>query len=90
MTSRLRRSLSALAVVSLAAVPAVGARAQSQDADGLPLGPANLAETRQTSTLQAGVTLTTITRGQTGAGSTWTPRRRPCRTRPVPTPPWRS
>ncbi|ONI68246.1 sporulation domain-containing protein [Kribbella sp. ALI-6-A] len=72
MTSRLRRSLSALAVVSLAAVPAVGARAQSQDAAGLPLGPANLAETRQTSTLQAGVTLTTITRGQTGPGSTWT------------------
>ena len=38
----------------------------------LPLGPANLAETRETRSLQPGVTLTTIVRGQTGAQSFWT------------------
>lgn len=38
----------------------------------LPLGPANLAETRNTSTLQPGVTLTTIVRGQAGPESFWT------------------
>ncbi len=38
----------------------------------LPLGPADLPESRVTSTLQAGVTLTEITRGQAGAGSFWT------------------
>ncbi|ADB35632.1 Sporulation domain protein [Kribbella flavida DSM 17836] len=73
MTFRLRRSASALAVVSLAALPAVAAQAQSQvAAPGLPLGPAHLPEKRETTTLQPGVTLTKITRGQTGPGSVWT------------------
>jgi exopolysaccharide biosynthesis protein len=38
----------------------------------LPLGPATLSETRETRTLQPGVTLTTIVRGQAGAQSFWT------------------
>ncbi|WP_432883534.1 phosphodiester glycosidase family protein [Kribbella sp. CA-245084] len=38
----------------------------------LPLGPDNLTETRDTRTLQPGVTLTTIVRGQTDAKAGWT------------------
>ncbi|GAA1549724.1 phosphodiester glycosidase family protein [Kribbella hippodromi] len=38
----------------------------------LPLGPANLTETRDTRTLQPGVTLTTIVRGQTDPSAGWT------------------
>ncbi|MFD7156440.1 phosphodiester glycosidase family protein [Kribbella sp. NPDC059898] len=38
----------------------------------LPLGPANLTETRDTRTLQPGVTLTTIVRGQADPSAGWT------------------
>jgi phosphodiester glycosidase/sporulation related protein len=38
----------------------------------LPLGPDNLSETRDTRTLQPGVTLTTIVRGQTDPNAGWT------------------
>lgn len=41
-------------------------------AEHLPLGPANLTETRDTRTLQPGVTLTTIVRGQTDPSAGWT------------------
>lgn len=41
-------------------------------ADKLPLGSANLPETRTTRTLQPGVTLTTIVRGQTDPNAAWT------------------
>jgi len=39
---------------------------------GLPLGPADLPETRSVETLQPGVTLTTIVRGETDASLGWT------------------
>lgn len=39
---------------------------------GLPLGPDGLHETRTTVTLQRGVTLTTITRGEADPANTWT------------------
>jgi hypothetical protein len=39
---------------------------------GLPLGPADLSETRTTDTLQPGLTLTTITRGASDPATTWT------------------
>lgn len=39
---------------------------------GLPLGPAGLTETRTTQTLQPGVTLTTITRGEPDPSNHWT------------------
>ncbi|MGZ6826774.1 MAG: phosphodiester glycosidase family protein [Mycobacteriales bacterium] len=59
----------ALAAVDHARTSSTPAR--SADAT-LPLGPAGLSETRRTTTLQPGVTLTTITRGSTDPSLTWT------------------
>src|SRR5689334_13382055 len=64
-----------LAVGGLAAAapaPSGGAAPSSSRAARLPLGPADLAESRVSSTLLPGVTLTKITRGQAGPGSFWT------------------
>jgi hypothetical protein len=63
------------AFASTAAAQQPGAPAAQQvasSAQSLPLGPANLAETRDTRTIQPGVTLTTIVRGQVGPDSFWT------------------
>lgn len=65
----------ALVAGSIAASTAVAQPPAAETASvskSLPLGPANLAETRNTSTLQPGVTLTTIVRGQAGPESFWT------------------
>ncbi|NEA35873.1 phosphodiester glycosidase family protein [Streptomyces sp. SID13031] len=50
----------------------VAAASHAGAASVLPLGPANLPETRESRTLQPGVTLTTIVRGQAGPQSFWT------------------
>jgi hypothetical protein len=63
---------SALVVLSLAAGGLAVAAPSTHPSTGLPLGPADLPESRVSSTLQPGVTLTQITRGQAGLGSTWT------------------
>ncbi len=60
---------SALAGTAVAQPPRDSSPAAST---ALPLGPANLSETRDTRSLQPGVTLTTIVRGQAGAQSFWT------------------
>ncbi|MQY13522.1 hypothetical protein SRB5_36700 [Streptomyces sp. RB5] len=57
-----------LLVLTGASVPA----AQAQPAPGLPLGPAGLSETRATTTLEPGVTLTRIVRGAEAAPLPWT------------------
>ncbi|MEV6284063.1 phosphodiester glycosidase family protein [Kribbella sp. NPDC051770] len=61
-----------LAVGGLAAAAPPPSSAGGSSAARLPLGPADLRESRVTSTLLPGVTLAKITRGQTGPGSTWT------------------
>ena len=80
MTLR-RTALSGSAVLALSlAVGGPGATASPPPAATtlataqahLPLGPGNLPETRETRSLQPGVTLTTIVRGQAGPGSAWT------------------
>ncbi|GAB2555929.1 phosphodiester glycosidase family protein [Kribbella endophytica] len=67
---------SALLVLSLAAGGLAVAAPPDHSSGGpsarLPLGPADLPESRVSSTLLPGVTLTEITRGQAGAGSFWT------------------
>ncbi len=83
MTSDLKlRITGALAVAAmLATPPAVTARADDElalardaatAAPSLPLGPSDLTETRTTTTLQRGVTLTTIVRGAADPASVWT------------------
>ncbi len=77
-----RRLVSSLALLALVATPpAVAAQSGSQTmatpraaaaAESLPLGPADLTESRTTTTLQPGVTLTTIVRGATDPADVWT------------------
>lgn len=61
-------------VVSPIATPALGAAAQrpSHTSGTLPLGATDLPEVRSTTTLQPGVTLTTISRGVPDTTDTWT------------------
>ncbi len=88
-----------LAVTGLPAQASAGNRTADARA-ALPLGPAGLAETRTTQTLQPGVTLTRIVRGAVDPAHHWTVeasipgatphpppthRRPPSRTRPAPT-----
>jgi hypothetical protein len=82
MTSMLKRRLTGpVALVAvLATPPLITAQASSQTMTGdvataaasLPLGPVGLTETRTTTTLQAGVTLTTIVRGVVDPSDVWT------------------
>ena len=78
MTRRTAASLTLLALAGLALVapPAVAAppapRTVVALGHTLPLGPAGLAETRTTRTLQPGVTLTRIVRGHTDPSAVWT------------------
>jgi len=69
-------TLLALAGLALVAPPAVAAppapRTVVALGHALPLGPAGLAETRTTRTLQPGVTLTRIVRGHTDPSAVWT------------------
>lgn len=76
------RLVSSIALLVLAATPpAVAAKSGSETvanprvaaaAASLPLGPAGLTESRTTTTLQPGVTLTTIVRGTTDPSQVWT------------------
>ncbi len=79
LKGRTTGSIALLAV--LATPPSVMAQAGSETATtrevataaaSLPLGPADLTETRTTTTLQPGVTLTTIVRGATDPTHVWT------------------
>ncbi len=79
LKGRTTGSIALLAV--LATPPSVMAQASSETATtpevataaaSLPLGPADLTETRTTTTLQPGVTLTTIVRGATDPTHVWT------------------
>ncbi|RKS80540.1 sporulation related protein [Motilibacter peucedani] len=77
MANRVRRVLArALPVALVASSAAVGSLTGlptgSAAPSGLPLGAAGLPETRTTRTVQAGVTVTTITRGRPGATDSWT------------------
>ncbi|MBA2774844.1 MAG: phosphodiester glycosidase family protein [Nocardioidaceae bacterium] len=82
MTSILNRRLAgSFALLALVMTPpAVAAQAgpgpalapAAAAAAELPLGPAGLSETRTTTTLQPGVTLTTIVRGSTDPADVWT------------------
>jgi len=69
-------TLLALAGLALVAPPAVAAPSAPRTVVALghtlPLGPAGLAETRTTRTLQPGVTLTRIVRGHTDPSAVWT------------------
>jgi hypothetical protein len=69
-------SLLALAGLALVAPPAAAAPpalpAVTAVGKALPLGPAGLAESRTTRTLQPGVTLTRIVRGHTDPSAVWT------------------
>ncbi|MGW3495904.1 phosphodiester glycosidase family protein [Streptomyces sp. NPDC001020] len=64
--------LSLCAVVGALPVPASSAPRPGSVARGLPLGAADLTETRSTRTLQPGVTLTRIVRGADTPALTWT------------------
>src|SRR5690348_14934552 len=55
-----------------AADPSAGAAGAPSTAQHLDLGPADLSETRQTTTLQPGVTLTRIDRGTSDPTLFWT------------------
>jgi len=83
MASFMKLRLTGALVVAamLAAPPSVTAQvdlemALTRDvataAPSLPLGPAGLTETRETTTLQRGVTLTTIVRGAADPAQVWT------------------
>jgi hypothetical protein len=69
-------TLLALAGPALVAPPAIAAPSAPRTVVALghplPLGPAGLAETRTTRTLQPGVTLTRIVRGHTDPSAVWT------------------
>jgi len=76
-----RRLAGSIALLAMVATPSmVTAQAASQTATAptvtatasLPLGPAGLPETRTTTTLQPGVTLTTIVRGASDPAHVWT------------------
>ncbi|HEX6444413.1 MAG TPA: phosphodiester glycosidase family protein [Streptosporangiales bacterium] len=67
------RSLAlASAIVAGSAFLTAPAGAAPATASALPLGPAGLSETRTTTTLQSGVTLTRIVRGTADPNDTWT------------------
>lgn len=67
------RSLTlAVAVVAAGALLTTPAAAHPATATALPLGPAGLSETRTTTTLQPGVTLTRIVRGMADPNDAWT------------------
>jgi hypothetical protein len=81
MTKRCRMFLAAAATVGVtaalspAATPAAGTPVGHRPAgaaSGLPLGAPDLPETRSTTTLQPGVTLTTISHGVADTTDTWT------------------
>lgn len=61
-----------LASADPSAQPATASSASAQQSPRLDLGPADLPESRQTSTLQPGVTLTRIDRGASDASLFWT------------------
>lgn len=65
-------SASVLVMVAAASAQAAPARPRPGDPGELPLGPAGLVETRTTSTVAPGVTLTRIVRGEAGATMVWT------------------
>ncbi|MFI5664314.1 phosphodiester glycosidase family protein [Streptomyces sp. NPDC051684] len=66
-------ALCALALVGAAPAPATSSAASfGPRHGGLPLGPADLSETRTTRTLQPGVTLTRIVRGADAPAMAWT------------------
>ncbi|MFI7676769.1 phosphodiester glycosidase family protein [Actinophytocola sp. NPDC049390] len=65
------RKSAVLAGVALLAATLQAPHAVARGA-GLPLGPADLPETRSVQTLQPGVTLTTIVRGAADPATTWT------------------
>ncbi len=79
---RKRRIAGSIALLAMFATPpAITAQAGSEttraavvtaEAASLPLGPAGLSETRTTTRLQRGVTLTTIVRGATDPSHVWT------------------
>ena len=58
--------------LALAGSTAAGTTAAAERHHGLPLGPADLPETRSVETLQPGVTLTTIVRGEADSELGWT------------------
>ncbi|HEV7652811.1 MAG TPA: phosphodiester glycosidase family protein [Actinophytocola sp.] len=66
------RKIAVLAGIALLGSTAVGPAAVADRNHGLPLGPADLPETRSVETLRPGVTLTTIVRGETDADLAWT------------------
>lgn len=68
---RATASLSLLVLVSALPAHAASTERESTTAEGLPLGPADLVESRTTTTLEPGVTLTRIVRGEEESGS-WT------------------
>ncbi|WP_419999890.1 phosphodiester glycosidase family protein [Streptomyces boninensis] len=73
MSKRLPAAAAALSLlVLLGALPASAADAPPASRSGLPLGPSDLTETRTTSTLQPGVTLTRIVRGAEAPALPWT------------------
>jgi len=83
MASPLKRHLAAsIALLAMVATPplvtahaasrALSAPSGTAVAASLPLGPAHLLETRRTTTLQRGVTLTTIVRGTNDPAHVWT------------------
>ena len=61
-----------VAVAASSPAPSSAPQSPTAASSGLPLGPADLAETRHTTTLQTGLTLTRITRGATDPDLTWT------------------
>ena len=66
------RKLAVLAGILMVGVTSVAAPAVADRGRGLPLGPRDLPETRTVETLQPGVTLTTILRGEPDPTNGWT------------------
>lgn len=66
------RKLAVLAGILLVGVTSVAPPAAADRGLGLPLGPRDLPETRTVETLQPGVTLTTILRGEPDPANGWT------------------
>lgn len=66
------RKFALAAGIMLLGVTAAGPVAVAEQHRGLPLGPADLPETRTVETLQPGVTLTTIVRGEADPANGWT------------------
>jgi hypothetical protein len=66
------RKIAVSAAVALLGSLALGPVAVAERHHGLPLGPADLPETRTVETLQPGVTLTTVVRGEADPNLGWT------------------